>query len=257
MLIRVYSSRKELGKAAARTAAEKLRVAIAAKGEANLIIATGASQFETLSALVQEGDIDWSRVTSFHLDEYIGLPVTHGASFRKYLKERFVDHLSGLRDFIYVNGDAPDPEQECRRLAGLLSGRTIDVACIGIGENGHIAFNDPPADFTVEDPYLTVELDEACRAQQLGEGWFKTLSDVPERAISMSVRQIMKSACLVVAVPDLRKAEALRRTVESEISPEVPASILRRHPACTLFIDLPAASGLPSRRPPEISVEWL
>ncbi|HCM25203.1 MAG: glucosamine-6-phosphate deaminase [Treponema sp. GWB1_62_6] len=256
MLIIVHSSKIELGKAAGRAAAAKLRKAISEKGQANLIVATGASQFETLSALVAEPDLDWSRVTAFHLDEYIGLPANHGASFRKYLKERFVDRLPGLREFVYVNGDASDPAQECRRLGALISGRGIDVGCIGIGENGHIAFNDPPADFSADEPYLVVSLDEACRAQQLGEGWFPSLADVPARAISMSVRQIMKCASLVVAVPDMRKAEALRLTVESDISPAVPASILRRHPNCTLFIDLPAASRLPARRPPEVSVEW-
>ncbi|MFA6506621.1 MAG: glucosamine-6-phosphate deaminase [Treponemataceae bacterium] len=257
MQIRVYSSKAELGVAAAKVAAIKIRAAVSARGESNGILATGASQFETLDALCREPNIDWSKIAIFHLDEYIGLPDTHPASFRKYLKERFADRVKGLKEFNYVRGDAPDPAQECRRLGRLISERSVDVACIGIGENGHIAFNDPPADFTTTEPYLVVELDVDCRRQQMGEGWFPSLADVPAKAISMSVNRIMKSSCLVVAVPDERKAEAIRLTLEGEVSPKVPASILRRHPDCTLFIDKAAASRLPARLPPEVEVVWV
>ena len=256
MLVRVYSSKSDLGAAAAGRAAEKIRRAIAAKGEANVILATGASQFETLDNLVREEGVDWSKTTVFHLDEYIGLPATHPASFRKYLKERFADRVRGLKEFVQVRGDAPDPAAECRRLAGLISSRVIDVACIGIGENGHVAFNDPPADFDTEEPYLIVKLDEACRRQQMGEGWFPTLADVPTRAISMSVDRIMEAECLVVAVPDARKAEAVRRTIESEVSPDVPASILRKHPDCTLYLDEASATKIPALLPAEVKVAW-
>lgn len=256
MLVRVYSTKQDLGAAAARHAADTIRRAIAAKGEANIILATGASQFETLDNLVREGGIDWSKTTVFHLDEYIGLPVSHPASFRKYLKERFADRVAGLKEFVFVGGDAPNPEAECSRLSGLISARVIDVACIGIGENGHVAFNDPPADFETDAPYIVVDLDEACRRQQMGEGWFPTLADVPRRAISMSVNRIMEAECLVVAVPDARKAEAVRRTIDSEVSPNVPASILKKHPDCTLYLDEAAAAMIPARLPSEVKVVW-
>jgi glucosamine-6-phosphate deaminase len=256
MRVRVFPSKDALGASAAALAADKIRGAIAEKGEAAVILATGASQFETLEHLVRADGIDWSKTTVFHLDEYVGLPDSHPASFRKYLKERFADKVRGLKEFVYVRGDASDPVAECRRLGSAISARTIDVACIGIGENGHIAFNDPPADFITEEPYLVVDLDEACRRQQLGEGWFPTLRDVPSRAISMSVRRILRARCLVVAVPDSRKAEAVRKTIESEISPEVPASILRSHPDCTLFLDRPAASRIPERLTPDVEVSW-
>jgi glucosamine-6-phosphate deaminase len=242
--ISVHLSKDDLGRKSAETAAVKIREAIAAKGESNIILATGASQFDTISHLIKEKGIDWSKVTVFHLDEYIGLPDTHPASFRKYLKERFADKIPNLKKFHYVMGDAENPAEECARLDELISKVTIDVACIGIGENGHIAFNDPPADFESEKPYIIVDLDEACRRQQMGEGWFPTLADVPSRAISMGVKQIMKSKCLVVAVPDQRKAEAVKNTVEEPVSPNVPATILKRHNDCTLFIDQPAASKL-------------
>ena len=219
-------------------------MAISEKGAANIILATGASQFDMLKSLVAKSEIDWSHVTAFHLDEYIGLPETHPASFRKYLKERFVAHVPALKMFHFVEADQEDPEQECLRLDSLIQAHPIDVAFVGIGENGHLAFNDPPADFDTEKPFLIVELDDACRKQQLGEGWFPSLEDVPRKAISMSVQQILKSRRLVVTIPDTRKAQAVKCTVEGEITNMCPASILQTHPDCRLFLDSEAASLL-------------
>lgn len=232
----------ELGRQAAAIGADCLRAAIAELGAANLIVATGASQFGTLAALV-EADVDWSNVTGFHLDEYLNLTADHPASFRKYLKERFVDRVP-LKKFHYVDGEAADPLAECRRLGELIRKHPIDVAFIGIGENGHLAFNDPPADFETEEPFLVVELDEACRRQQFGEGWFPTFEDVPRKAISMSVRQILKSKQIICSVPDARKAEAVRNAVEGPVTPACPASILQRHEQTTLLLDPPSASLL-------------
>ena len=180
----------------------------------------------------------------FHLDEYIGLPADHPASFRKYLKERFVDKVPALKAAYFVDGDADDPQQECQRLGEIITKHPIDVALIGIGENGHLAFNDPPADFETEQPYIIVELDEKCRVQQMGEGWFKTLEQVPPRAISMSIRQIMKSACLIVSVPDKRKAEAVKNALEGKVTNMCPSSILQNHENCKIFLDVDAASLL-------------
>lgn len=231
-----------MGQQAARDGAALIRAALAKRGSANIVVATGASQFEVLAALVQEPDIDWSRVTGFHLDEYLGLPMTHPASFRKYLKERFVDRVP-LGTFHYVNGES-NAQAECDRLGNLIRSAPIDVAFVGIGENGHLAFNDPPADFQTEEPYLVVHLDDACRRQQLGEGWFPSFDDVPCQAISMSIRQIMKSGSIVCSVPDQRKAEAVRNTVEGTVTPDVPASILQQHPDATLYLDRAAANLL-------------
>ena len=243
MNVKIYKTKDEMGAAAAKQAAAGINAAIAARGEANLILATGASQFEMLASLVTQ-DVDWSKVTVFHLDEYIGLPETHPASFRKYLKERFADKVPGLRKFHYVDGGAPDPAAECARVGAIIAAHPIDVACIGIGENGHLAFNDPPADFDTEEPYIVVDLDEACRRQQLGEGWFPTFDDVPTQAISMSIRQIMKSAAIVCTVPDARKAVAVQKAVEGPVTNMLPSSILQEHPQCVLFLDEPAAALL-------------
>ena len=240
----VFPTKPELGKAAAAEGAALIREALAARGEANLIVATGASQFEMLEALTAEPGIDWSRVTGFHLDEYVGLPITHPASFRAYLWQRFVSRLPlPPRAFHFLDAEV-SPEAECARVGAILRQHPVDVAFIGIGENGHIAFNDPPADFETEEPFLIVDLDEACRRQQLGEGWFPTLDAVPKRAISMSVRQILKSAAIICTVPDLRKAHAVRAAVKGPVTREVPASILQRHPDCRLFLDTAAASLL-------------
>jgi len=235
----ISETKQELGKKAAQQGAALIRKAIHERGEANIIVATGASQFEMLSELVKE-DVDWTKVTAFHLDEYIGIPDSHPASFRKYLKERFVD-LIRLKTFHYVNGEH-DPEKECIRLEYIIGHHPIDVAFVGIGENGHLAFNDPPADFETESAYLVVNLDEDCRRQQLGEGWFPTFETVPKQAISMSIKQIMKSKAIICSVPDERKAKAVFDTLNSEISPACPASVLRNHPNATLFLDQPAAS---------------
>ena len=237
----ISETKQELGKVAAQKGAELIRRAILQKGEANIIVATGASQFEMLSELVRE-DVNWSVVTGFHLDEYIGISDQHPASFRKYLKERFVD-LIPIKEFNYVNGET-DPHAECARLGEIIRNHPIDVAFVGIGENGHLAFNDPPADFETEEPYLVVNLNDACRLQQLGEGWFPTFDDVPERAISMSIKQIMKSKTIICSVPDERKARAVFDTVHAEITPACPAAIMRNHPDAVLFLDKAAASGL-------------
>ena len=221
-----------------------IREAIRTRGSANIIIATGASQFELLSALLVEPDIQWNRVTGFHLDEYVELPITHPASFRAYLWKRFVSQLPlPLANFHYVDGNT-DPAEECERLGGAIAKHPIDVAFVGIGENAHLAFNDPPADFQTTTPYIVVNLDEACRKQQHGEGWFPTLEDVPTKAISMSIQQIMKSRSIICSVPDRRKAEAVRMSVEGDVSPTVPASILQRHSDCFMYLDRPSATLL-------------
>ncbi|MCK4293647.1 MAG: glucosamine-6-phosphate deaminase [Planctomycetes bacterium] len=232
----------EMAAAAADQAAEAIKDAIETNGYANIILATGASQIEMLGELTAVAGLDWSKVTMFHLDEYIGLGPDHPAGFGKYLRERFVDKVENLKAAHFVDGNADDPQQECQRLGRLIKERAIDVALIGIGENGHLAFNDPPADFETEEPYIIVELDEKCRKQQLGEGWFETLEQVPRRAISMSIRQIMKSACLIVTVPDERKAEAVKNALKGQVTPACPASILQQHKNCKIFMDADAAS---------------
>ena len=245
MDVRVFETKAEMGQAAAVEATAILRDAIARKGEAHVIAATGASQFEFLDALTAMPGIDWSKVAYFHLDEYVGLPETHPASFRRYLKERIVAHTHPAA-FHFIEGDAADPAVEARRVGRLIRTCAIDVAFVGIGENGHLAFNDPPADFETEEPYLVVTLDDACRRQQLGEGWFAGLQDVPKQAISMSIRQILKSERILCVVPDARKARAVRACLEEEVGPERPASILRTHPHTTLFLDK-ASAGLLAR----------
>lgn len=243
MDVTICDDKETMGRKAAGTGAARVRQAINARGEANIVLATGASQFEMLDALVEE-DIDWGCVTVFHLDEYVGLPITHPASFRKYLRERFEERLpKPLKDFHYIDAEG-DCEAEIQRLNETISRHPIDAAFIGIGENGHLAFNDPPADFETEQPFIVVELDEDCRLQQVGEGWFEGLEDVPEQAISMSIRQIMKSDTIICTVPDERKAEAVRNALEGEVTPEVPASILQEHPACYMFLDQDSASLL-------------
>ncbi|MBA2114197.1 glucosamine-6-phosphate deaminase [Bremerella alba] len=245
MKLEVLEDAKHLGVAAARRGAESLRKALAENGQANIIVATGASQFETLSALIAEPNIDWSRVTGFHLDEYLGLDDQHPASFCRYLRERFVDQVP-LKQFHYVNGISSVPHQVCQQLGQLIQTHPIDVAFVGIGENGHLAFNDPPADFETNNPYLVVDLDEACRKQQAGEGWFASINDVPTQAISMSCRQILKSKTIICSVPDQRKAKAVQSSLEGIVTPEVPASILQTHEDTTLFVDKSAASLLTS-----------
>jgi glucosamine-6-phosphate deaminase len=244
MKIVTAPDRATMARQAASAGAKLLRDVLRDRGSANIIVATGASQMEMLAALVAEPDIAWDRVAAFHLDEYVGLPITHPASFRKYLWERFHRMLPRpLKAFHYVNGEA-DPAAECKRLGTIIRSSPIDVAFVGIGENGHLAFNDPPADFATEEPYLVVNLDDACRRQQLGEGWFPTFEDVPKRAISMSCRQILKSAHIVCTVPDRRKAQAVKGTVEGPVTPTVPASILQQHASATLYLDEESSSLL-------------
>jgi glucosamine-6-phosphate deaminase len=235
MRINVTENSSQLGMVAASTAAQMIWNAIEKKGQANIILATGISQMETLNNLVME-EIDWGKVTMFHLDEYIGLPESSPASFRRYLKERFIQKVPTLKKAHLVNGDA-NPEKECRRLDEIIKDITIDLALVGIGENGHLGFNDPPADFETEQPFIVVDLDEKCRKQQCGEGWFKTIRDVPRQAITMSIRQILKSEQIVCSVPGSRKAEAVRDCFEKPVSNLFPASILRTHGDCICFLD--------------------
>jgi glucosamine-6-phosphate deaminase len=246
MRIVVSKDTATLGEAAALDGARSIVAAIQAKGHATIILATGASQIDTLTALVSRTDIDWSCVDVFHLDEYLGLPITHRASFRHYLQERFVKHVPQLKSFTAIDGTAPDAAAEVARLNAALAGRTVDVCFAGIGENGHLAFNDPPADFEGQDPFYIVELDRACRQQQFNEGWFDSFDAVPEKAISMSIAQIMRCTQLTLSVPDERKARAVSDAVLSEVSPACPASILQRHQHCSLFLDEPSASALPA-----------
>jgi len=240
---RIFPDKVSLGEAAAAEAASVLRDTIARQGRACVVAATGASQFEFLEELVRAPDVDWRRTVFFHLDEYVGLPASHPASFRRYLKERLADRIHPGA-FHFIEGDRPDPEAEARRVGELIRGCEIDLAFVGIGENGHLAFNDPPADFATEEPYIVVRLDEACRRQQLGEGWFESLEDVPRRAISMSIRQIMKARRILCVVPDARKAPAVRDTLTREVSPWRPASALQRHPAATVYLDVDSAALL-------------
>ena len=241
MIIQTFTDKEEMGAAAAAAGITKLKATLTEKGSASIIVATGVSQFQVLDILARS-DLPWNKITAFHLDEYVGLPITHGASFRKYLWERFVTQLPlPPAAFHYLDGEG-DVEAECDRASELISSTSIDVAFVGVGENGHLAFNDPPADFETEKPYIVVDLDDACRRQQLGEGWFPDFESVPDRAISMSIRQIMKSASIICTVSDERKAEAIKNATQGPVTPEVPASILQNHPDCQLFLDQAAAS---------------
>lgn len=218
-----------------------MRQAVAQRGTARLIVATGSSQFEVLNALVQTDGIDWTAIDGFHLDEYVGLPSSHPASFCGYLKERFVNRVA-LRSFHYLDG-LSDPSTVCDQAERAIRSAPIDLALIGIGENGHLAFNDPPADFETKRAYHVVQLDEACRLQQVGEGWFASLADVPTHAISMTISQILQAHRIVCSVPDSRKARAVADSIEGPVTPLVPASILRQHPRATIVLDR-AAAGL-------------
>jgi len=240
--LEVFDTKTELGQAAARDAATIINQAISERGAAYVIAATGASQFEFLDSLVDE-EIDWGKVVFFHLDEYVGLPESHPASFRRYLKERILNRVQP-RSFHLLNGEAGDVYEECHRVGELVSRETIDVAFVGIGENGHLAFNDPPADFETDEPYIVVNLDQRCRQQQVGEGWFKSLDEVPMQAISMSIRQILRSRHILCIVPDQRKAVAVKNCVELEVGPMHPASILQKHDSVTVYLDRESASLL-------------
>jgi glucosamine-6-phosphate deaminase len=242
MKLRLEPDRRAMSAAAARDAAGSLREVIARAGRARIVAATGASQLEFLHQLTSQPGIDWPRVELFHLDEYTGIPETHPASFRRYLRENLIDR-TGIKNYHFLDGQG-DLNDVRRRIGSELSRQPIDVMFAGIGENGHLAFNDPPADFETNDPYILVTLDEACRKQQVGEGWFARIEDVPTTAISMSVRQMMKAKELLVVVPDERKAAAVKAALEGPITPQVPASILRTHPSVTLYLDESAASRL-------------
>ncbi len=245
MNIHVYETKKEMGQAAAEKAAEFLKQAIKEKGKARFIAATGASQFEFLDALTSKDEIDWEKTEMFHLDEYVGLSEDHKASFRKYLKKRLIEKVKPGEVHL-IQGDAEDPDAESERVGRIINQEKVDVAFVGIGENGHIAFNDPPADFDTEKPYLIVDLDKKCRKQQVGEGWFESIEHVPTQAISMSVKQILKAKNIICTVPDKRKADAVKNCLseDKEITPEYPSSILKKHDSVEVFLDKYSASLL-------------
>ena len=242
MQIKVFPDKLLLAKAAAQDAAQAIRAAIESRGSARIIAATGASQFEFLEQLTKTPEIDWKQVEMFHLDEYIAIPATHPASFRRYLRERLIDRV-GLTRYHLLDGEG-DPAKMIAQIFTEIRKAPIDVAFVGVGENGHLAFNDPPADFETDAAYIVVELDEACRRQQLGEGWFRSLEDVPRRAISMTVRQILKAKLILCIVPDARKASAVAKCFQGEINPDVPASILRTHSNTTVYLDKNSAALL-------------
>jgi glucosamine-6-phosphate deaminase len=235
MVLKILDDKLSLARNAADRAAAAILQALAERGHARIIAATGTSQFEFLHALTARRDIDWPLVEMFHLDEYIGLSANHPASFRKYLRERLIEK-TGITQYHLLDGES-DPAATIAHVGSALNSAPIDVAFVGIGENGHLAFNDPPADFETDASYLIVELDEACRRQQAGEGWFATLAEVPRRAISMSIRQILKANEILAIVSDARKAKAVKNCLEGEISPLAPASILRRHAKVTVYLD--------------------
>lgn len=245
MQIKIFDDKPSLGRTAAEHATESLRGSIREKGSVRLVAATGASQFEFLDALTSTPGIDWNRVEVFHLDEYVGLPIAHPASFRGYILERLI-RKTGIAQYHLLDGEK-DPHLVAKEVGSALASKPVDLLFAGIGENAHLAFNDPPADFDTEEPYLVVELDQACRQQQVGEGWFASLSDVPTKAISMSVQQVLKAKEIIVIVPDKRKAQAVKACLEGEITPMAPASILRRHPNVTLYLDRQSASLLSQR----------
>jgi glucosamine-6-phosphate deaminase len=242
MVIKCFSDKREMAKVAAEQAAAELRVVIDKRGKARIVAATGAAQFDFLEALTSLSGIDWTRVEMFHLDEYVGLPASHPASFCRFLKERLIQK-TGIKKHFLLDGEQ-DPVEVIRRTGMALQAAPVDLAFVGIGENGHLAFNDPPADFETQEPYIVVTLDEACRRQQLGEGWFASLEDVPEKAISMGIRQILKATKIIGIVPDARKAMAVKACLEGEISALAPASILRTHADTTIYLDQQSAGLL-------------
>ena len=245
MQLNIYADRHEMSRAAAARAARIICDVIAARGAARIIAATGVSQIEFLDELVRSPDIEWARVEMFHLDEYVGIPIDHPASFRRYLLDRFINK-AGITHYHLLNGER-DAVRVAEEAGRELAASPVDVAFVGIGENGHLAFNDPPADFETLQPYIIVTLDEECRRQQVGEGWFATVDDVPTEAMSMSVQQILKSREIICVVPEARKAKAVKACIEGEISPWAPASILRTHAATTVFLDDESAALLTSR----------
>jgi glucosamine-6-phosphate deaminase len=246
--IRVFDNAGALAASAAEQAAVAIAAAIQAQGEARVVAATGASQLVFLQELTKHSEINWAKVRLFQLDEYLGLPSTHAASFTKYIRERLVAK-TGIVHYHALDGSGTS-ENVLREASRAICTAPIDVAFAGIGENGHLAFNDPPADFTSEEPYILVGLDDACRRQQVGEGWFADLAQVPTRAISMSIQQILRAKQIVAVVPELRKARAVQTCCEGPISPMAPASILRTHSNVTVYLDRDSASLL---RPETVS----
>jgi len=242
MLLRVFDDKVSLGKAAAAQAASAICFAIAEQGRARVVAASAASQFEFLEALTATPGIHWEQVELFHLDEYIGLTMTHPASFCKFLQDRLISK-TGITRYHLLNGEE-DPAIVIRRTSEAICASPIDVAFVGIGENGHLAFNDPPADFETEEPYIVVNLDEACRRQQVGEGWFPDLQAVPQRAVSMSVRQVLKAKEILAVVPGPKKAQAIKACFDGPVSPMAPSSILRTHPNATIYLDKESAALL-------------
>jgi glucosamine-6-phosphate deaminase len=242
VIIKVFNDKIQLGEAAARQAAIAIERAISERARARIIAATGASQFEFLNALIKTPGVDWAKVEMFHLDEYAGMPVTHPASFRKYLLERLIEP-AGIANYHLIDG-AADPNEVCQRLGEEINSAPVDVAFVGIGENGHLAFNDPPADFETDEAYIVVDLDEACRRQQVGEGWFARLDEAPKQAISMTVKQILKAREIVCVAPEARKAQAVKNCFENEISPLFPASILRAHGNTVVYLDAESSALL-------------
>ena len=249
MILRKFSYKKSLANAAAVRAATIIRDAITARGHARIIAATGASQFEFLEVLTATTGINWKQVEMFHLDEYVGLPETHPASFCKYLRERLINKV-GIGKYHLLSG-TDDPETVMKTVGSELQKAPIDVAFVGVGENGHLAFNDPPADFDNQQPYAVVALDEPCRHQQLNEGWFASLEDVPRHAISMTISQILKAKEILCVVPDARKAQAVKNCFDAKVSPMAPASVLQNHPNTTVYLDAASSSMLS----PKVAVE--
>ena len=242
MILKVFDDKNALGEAAAAQAAAAIRGAIAGRARARVVAASAASQLQFLEALTATPGIDWKRVELFHLDEYIGLPMTHPASFCKFLHDHLISK-TGITHYHLLNGEA-DPVQVIREATKAIAEAPIDVSFVGIGENGHLAFNDPPADFQTEEPYIIVNLDEACRRQQVGEGWFKDIDEVPKRAISMSVRQVLRSHEIIAVVPDTRKAQAIKACFDGSITPVAPSSIMRTHHNATIYLDKHSAALL-------------
>lgn len=238
MEIKIFKTKIETSKEAANKGIALINKAVKEKGSAVFVMATGSSQLDLIGFLFADKSINWSKTKMFHLDEYIGLPESHPASFRKYLKERFISKVNKIGEVNLVLGDTDNPEKECQRLNQLLINNEVDVAFVGIGENGHLAFNDPIADFKIEDPFIIVDLDKKCRQQQVNEGWFSSIEEVPKKAISMSIQQIMKSKNIICTVPGKRKAQAVKDCFgNQDISPSHPASILKKHKNCTVYLD--------------------
>ncbi len=242
--LRIYADRKAAGEAAAQDAAETLRQLARNRSEIGVIFATGESQLETLRALTSIAGLPWEKVTGFHLDEYVGMDEGHFASFRRYLRENLTQRVS-MKQFYPIDGDSSDPDRVQREYAERLRAADPQLCLLGIGENGHLAFNDPAeADFNDPEAIRIVELDADCRQQQLAEGWFERFEDVPKQAMTLTIPTIMKVSKLIVSMPGLRKARSVRRTLLDPISTACPATILRTHPDVTLYLDEESAAEL-------------